>query len=145
MDFIQRCCRHNYLRRQILFFKLLEGKYPTSQRRLFLLANGVTATDAGNLLLEEVDREDRIKEVRRVEIYEWIICTAKYININWRIDYANIWIISSGNNTSPSVTTGICTIAIKLGPGVNLVKKPNSRFYGSIQINSCQLGLTRKN
>jgi hypothetical protein len=66
LDFIQNCCR---LRRQILFFQLLEGENPTSQRRLFLLANGVTATDAGNLLLEEVDREDRIKEVRRVEIY----------------------------------------------------------------------------
>jgi hypothetical protein len=55
---------YNYLRRQVLFFQLLEGENPPSQRRLFLLANGVTATDAGNLLLE-----DRIKEVRRVEIY----------------------------------------------------------------------------
>jgi len=64
---------YNYLRRQILFFQLLEGENPTSQRRVFLLANGVTATDAGNLQLEEVDREDRMKEVRRVEIYEWII------------------------------------------------------------------------
>lgn len=62
--FYPKVLPYNYLRRQVLFFQLLEGENPTSQRRLFLLANGVTATDAGNLLLE-----DRIKEVRRVEIY----------------------------------------------------------------------------